>query len=422
MPRCIRDAGSTALWWFPLICTWMTTVCALRSSTMAWGSCPKRFRAKGWAFELLSSGACARCRVAARRSCPPWAKALSCDSNGGADVKLLGASRREPDQADSFGAVLGLAGPRAVVVAVALLSITLLQAATALAAVKSPLVVFLAFAILAATTIGVMRSRAEPLSRRTAWFAVGSLAIVSAMVCANYHPNATVGFASWQLGATANVGLVLAIRGRPGAAWGGFVVSNGTMFLWAFVAGQPWGVPVSLGITPLVLTVGGTAFSRTIRRTFAAARQAQESTESARLAAEYIRAQAHRRVAAAARPVLVQARDSGVLDQELRHAAAVAETRLRDTIHAPAFADGPLAEVIAEARERGVTVRLRDDSSRSLDEPHVQALVHRASEVMRGLDRGEVTVRVQPQGRGVVGTIGVSGAEDGFELVTVSES
>lgn len=342
-------------------------------------------------------------------------------------MKLGRTPRRDRPEVDSFGAVLGLAGPRAVAVAAILLSITLLQAATSLAAVKSPLVVYIAFAILAATTIDVIRSRAEPLSRRTAWSAVVSVALVSAMVCANYHPQPSVGFASWQLGAAANVGLVLTIRGRPSAAWGVFAVSNGAMFLWAYVAHQPWEVPVSLAVTPLLLTIGGTAFSRTIRRTmanarsFAAVRHAQESKAAARLAGEKIRVDAHRRVTAAARPVLVQVRDLGVIDQGVRHAAAVAEARLRDAIHAPAFADGPLADVIAEARERGVTVRLRDDSSRVLDEPHMQALATSAADVMLGRDHGEVTVRIHPQGRGVVATIGVSGSESGFELVKISD-
>ncbi|MDO5723995.1 MAG: hypothetical protein Q4P33_06315 [Flaviflexus sp.] len=93
---------------------------------------------------------------------------------------------------------------------------------------------------------------------------------------------------------------------------------------------------------------------------------------------------------------------------ELRQVAAVTEQQLRDFLRAAGLSVTPLREEARRARQRGVKIRLVDDSR---GHTNLTPLIDRATEIIRRSNAGsEITVRALPPGKESLGTILLTGS------------
>lgn len=260
-----------------------------------------------------------------------------------------------------------------------------------------------------------------PRGRTTVILALCSLAAV--LMRFQVDPDAAPPFAHWHLGAITMILLVLAVRGRPGYAWFGYVVMAAISIVWALAGGLGIGVGVGLVIRHAGTLLAGTLFAVGLRRSARTIeglnREGNEhvAAEAAAFAALEEREAHLARVNALARPALERLAASQEIDEGERAECLLVEASLRDAMRGRALFIGPVIRAARSARARGVEVTLLDDSR---DQPPAQMAVvaHAVAEELDVVRSGRFTARVLPADRPVIATIVVESTEHRMLVVT----
>jgi len=282
-------------------------------------------------------------------------------------------------------------------------------AAWAIGDVRSPWPTVVALALFGAVCLGLTLDRGERLSTGTALAAMLLGPVMAALVAWQVIDT---GFALWFTGASSVVGFYVMLRGRILLPWLGLLMTAAVMVAWGVTTGRgPLGGLMEVATQSPVLIVG-TLFAIGLSRTgdelvllnqqtaeFAAREAAALATlaeRDARLAA----------IDGMATPLLATLVENPFVAEPGRSAFMVAEAELRDSIRARSLAVPEVARAAADARRRGVTVVLLDDSGRDeVDGPVVDAVVAALDSAVDGT----VTARLLPTGRDRVATILVDG-------------
>lgn len=280
------------------------------------------------------------------------------------------------------------------------------------------------FAVMCATAT---QDRRTPLGLPTTWLVVLGWPLITLAI--SWNLLAYGGYAQWYLGAATTCAFYLALRGRVGLAWLGFVLVGVVVVSWALTTGVGMLTAlVLLGKQAPVLLVG-TLFSIGIDRTATTITRLM-SLEASRAAAEAAvlatAAERRRRLTeldALATPLLRQLVDGSELTVEDRRRFADAESTLRDTLRARALSVEPLVDTVRRARRRGVDVVLLDDSDPDqLDGRHLASAIAEIDREVSGVTEGRVVARLLPPGRDEIATILIETAGDSRRVSVTAES
>lgn len=276
--------------------------------------------------------------------------------------------------------------------------------------------------------LGVLALPAEePFAGRWTLAIIAITALTTAISCWNIADVDNPGYASWPLGAMTFLLLVLALRGRRGAAWIGFaIVAAISLLVGVFTDQETLRVFNDVARQSSTLLIG-TLFALVLRRssqTITAIQNNQltrATIAAATAAATRERAAQNARLERDARPALERIlSDEPLTDDELRHFALL-ESTLRDGIRATGFSSERVAEATRAARERGLRVVLLDDRGSELvdgERDRVEAALLEQLEQTTG--EGSITARLSPEDRGEIATIVVE--EDGeYRRVVISD-
>jgi len=227
------------------------------------------------------------------------------------------------------------------------------------------------------------------------------------------------GRASWHLGSNTWMLFFLAMRGRPAAAWLGYVfMATGTIG-WSVAVGRGPLDGVLLLDTHAAILLVATLFALNLRRTARRINQldalavgsAIEAAEGA--TAAQIRKRRVIELRTSAGPLLEALVAQGPpVDAESRRRYATSEALLRDGVRGRSLMNPRIAEAATASRKRGVEVTLLDDRGQGL--PTGDAMVRLSEVIVDHLDAtaaGAVTVRLAPKGRRVAVSI-VSSSDD----------
>lgn len=225
------------------------------------------------------------------------------------------------------------------------------------------------------------------------------------------------GYTLWHLGASAFLLLLVALRGRLGAAWLGMTGLVAGTLTWGALS--DFGIEAAAGtlVRQVAILVIGTVFVFAIGAT--QRRLGSLAEERGRLAAEQAAARAadDERIArlrwarALSSHLLEAIAERERLDPALRLEAALVEAELRDGLRARSLAAEPVTTAAREARRRGVEVVLIDDRRAELGGDCARRVRHRAATELDATSAGRAVIRVLPEGRSPLATIVVDGPE-----------
>ncbi|MFT0846535.1 hypothetical protein VR010_02135 [Actinomycetaceae bacterium L2_0104] len=207
---------------------------------------------------------------------------------------------------------------------------------------------------------------------------------------------------AWSLGMGTMLSWALAMRAQLVAAWLSMALTTLCIAIWVQAAGLPslliltiaFSYVLSLVAWSLLLVAARWALV-TIHRDEQRITDLEFQRVDDRLAAEVIELTLDR-VDQGVRPLLELIASSAPLDAGTQRQAALAEAELRDEIRGGQYFAAIRPEV-RDARERGVTVMLMDDSrARQLTPELLRVVHHHAREVLRGTRDGRVVIRLVP--------------------------
>ncbi len=276
--------------------------------------------------------------------------------------------------------------------------------------VRSPWPTIASLLLFGLTCFAVTTDPAETLGRAATGLVVITWPVIALVI--SWQLIEGGGYAQWFLGAGTTSYFYLALRGRIGLAWVGFVALSVVILIWgATTPAGPLAALLLVGKQAPVLLVG-TLFAVGMRRTGADIQRITDE-ESARASAEAAAAatsvERQRRLAeldAAATPLLTRLVSGAPLTDEDRREFAVVEAELRDGLRARTLTAPSVVEAVRAARRRGVDVVLLDDSDPELVAPtDLETAITRVADTVREISHGRIVARLLPPGRGEVATI-----------------
>lgn len=199
---------------------------------------------------------------------------------------------------------------------------------------------------------------------------------------------------------------LLLVRGRPRLSWSAFALQAGLLVAAAVGTGQVAALPALLVLQTAAMAVGVYWRRMLVANARDAERARRAADEAAALAAAN-RTAATRAftqlagIRALTRATLVDLSAADALTGELRERAARLEVTVREGLRAPRLATEPVRGAVLRARDRGVVVRLLDDSQGAPVHPAVLERVAAALDSARG----EAVVRLGPPGRDYAATV-----------------
>lgn len=285
-------------------------------------------------------------------------------------------------------------------------------ACTTFDAVNSPWPSLLALAVVSAAAVLVALPHLEPFPRKYAWCIVAASALSTALVLWNLPHDSGLEREAWHFGAISWLLFFLALRGRSGMAWLGFLGMTAVSEAWALGVGRDvMNVPNELKTHAGILLVG-TLFARALRR--ASARINSLNLRSVDLAAAAASADAEMEIrrervaelAEVAIPLLARISRSLTVSDDDRLDYLLAEATLRDSVRARGLHLPEIIGATTAARRRGVEVTLLDDRGGGLPtERAMQLLTVRITESLRNVSDGRLTIRLAPPGRDVAASL-----------------
>jgi hypothetical protein len=257
----------------------------------------------------------------------------------------------------------------------------------------------------------------EPLGMGWTIGVIASVAAGIAVSTGNVVDPVTAGFATWPVGAFTFVLFMLALRGRRGYAWIGFVAYSAILIAVGLTNGHDLGWMINSILRQAGILFIGTLFAIALRRatqSIAAIQSSQvkRSTLAAVTAtATHERTEQNARLQLDARPALERIiADEPFTPQDLRHFALLQST-LRDGVQAAGFTSDRIVEATRHARVRGVSVMLLDERGTALppsDQARVEgALLQQLAETASG----SIIALLNSEGRDDIATIVVEEAD-----------
>lgn len=200
---------------------------------------------------------------------------------------------------------------------------------------------------------------------------------------------------------------LLLVRGRYRLAWAAYALHTGLLVTVAVTTGQAEDLPALLAL-PAAAMGTGVYWRGTLRANARSAELARRAADEAEVAAAAHRTAAARALAqladvrSLARDTLDDLRRADALTDGLRRRSARLEVTVREGLRAPRLAAEPVSGATRRARDRGLVVRLLDDSQGA---PVDAAVLERITDVLDETARGEVVVRLAPPGRDYAATV-----------------
>ncbi|TFC05759.1 sensor histidine kinase [Cryobacterium mannosilyticum] len=275
-----------------------------------------------------------------------------------------------------------------------------------------------AAAILIARTAGV-----DQLSSSAS---IGVLVLSAAATALVSYPMTAVQdtpFGHWYLGAVTLLLVVLAVRGREGYAWTGYLIMSAITIAWALSNGLTVVDGVLLVVRHAGTLLAGTLFAVGLKRsalTLAVLNRARALSAAAAataVAAIEERESQLAHVNVLCRPTLERLARSDDICPEMRAECLLVEATLRDAMRARALFVEPLVTATRAARLRGVEVTLLDDSG---DHPPVEAarVAAAVADQLDSLYSGRLTARVLPAARATIASIVIESEDNRMLVVT----
>ncbi len=271
----------------------------------------------------------------------------------------------------------------------------------------------LSIALLWIPLVVLARRDREPFSRSYTVVVLSVVVVVSCLESWNVADVENLGYSTWYRGAMTFVLLVLALRGRRGAAWLGFSLFGAISIVGGALSPfEPYTYTAAYDIARQAGTLLiGTLFALALRRSSQTITAIQNSQLS-RATAAAARAAAAREGAAQsvrlerdARPALERILTGGTLtESELEHFNLL-EGTLRDGIRASGLSSDRLAVETRLARARGIRVVLLDDRGEELDDEVTARVEDALVEQFRATTSGSITARLSPSDRDEIATI-----------------
>ncbi|MER7796954.1 hypothetical protein [Microbacterium sp. NPDC096154] len=272
----------------------------------------------------------------------------------------------------------------------------------------------------AAAGSGPPRDRAGTvLPRWAALVVLVGVAVIPVFVAA-YTPPAerTASHATWYLGAVGAVLTIMCVRHRPISAWIGIAIL-GIESSWAigvlptmslgFVGSALW-----VAIAQLLMVFTDRAYRDTAR--LAALQQATSAWQASQAVRRLERRRRVQYALAVAGPTLSRVIASGgVLTDEERTTARLAEGRLRDELRGARLLDDDVRDAIAAARLRGATVTVFDEGG--LDDVSPEGLDEVRRELAQTLwhtDAPRIIIRSAPDPDVAITIVGRSAGGEGL--------
>ncbi len=227
----------------------------------------------------------------------------------------------------------------------------------------------------------------------------------------------TGGYSQWYFGAAAVALFFVALRGRIILAWVGFALTAIAFAVWG--ATTETGIWAALGLTArqaaivAMATLFALGLNRTRERIARLARRtsARATAEAANRAKAAERSERLAALDEFATSMLARLADGGELSDTDRKELAVAEAALRDGLRARALNVPIVAKAARQARHRGVSVTLLDDSAPGDVSPEaLERAVEATVEALHEAVDGQVTARLLPPGRELIATIITDGS------------
>lgn len=249
-----------------------------------------------------------------------------------------------------------------------------------------------------------------------------ALAQVFALACAVIVPSAisfavgpasrTASFATWYLGGIGALMTIVMVRRRPWTAWSGIVLLA--------IASMVWMGPLdalALGLVGSVVWV--TCAQLLVRSIDRAARDTSRLTRLQRVASGWQASQVVRqrerrvqvqRALAVAGPVLTRTvARAGMLDDDDRLEARLAEGRLRDEMRGPRLLDDDVRAELERARRRGANVTVLDEGGLDeVDDDTLAVIRAQLAETLRSATSDRLYIRTSPDERIAVTVVGRS--------------
>ncbi|MBN2176603.1 MAG: hypothetical protein JW722_02990 [Demequinaceae bacterium] len=283
---------------------------------------------------------------------------------------------------------------------------------TTLDAVESPWPSLLALVVVAVAALPLALPHSDPFPLRwSSWILLATL-VATALISWQLSDEGTIGREAWHHGANTWLLFFLALRGRPGVAWLGFLGMTAVTEVWALDVGRGAFEPLTMLQTHAGILLVGTLFARALRR--ASARINSLNLRSIDLAAAAATADAEQEIrqervaelAEVATPLLGRISRSVMVSDDDRLDYLLAEATLRDSVRARGLHLPEIIKATTAARKRGVEVTLLDDRGGGLPtEAAMRLLTDRITEYLRHVDEGRLTIRLAPPGREVAASL-----------------
>ncbi len=308
--------------------------------------------------------------------------------------------------------LIGIGQPGAWAILALFIATEAIFAFTTFDAVKTPWLCVTALAIVSGAAILVALPHEEPFPRKYGWYIVLATILATALISWQLADEGALEREAWHFGAISWLMFFLALRGRPGMAWLGFVCLVAVSEVWALDVGRDaMDIPTQLETHAGILLVG-TLFARALRR--ASSRINSLNLRSVNLAAAAASADAEQEIrrervaelAEVATPLLARISRSLVVSDDDRLDYILAEATLRDGVRARGLHLPEIIGATTAARKRGVEVTLLDDRGGGLPtEKAMQLLTARITESLRNVSDGRLTIRLAPPGREVAASL-----------------
>lgn len=227
----------------------------------------------------------------------------------------------------------------------------------------------------------------------------------------------TGGYSQWYFGAAAVALFFVALRGRIILAWVGFALTAIGFAVWG--ATTETGIWAALGLTArqAAIVAMGTLFALGLNRTreriarLARRTSARATADAANRAKAAERTERLAALDEFATSMLARLADGGELSETDRKDFAVAEAALRDGLRARGLNVPIVADAARQARHRGVSVTLLDDSAAGDVSPEaLERAVEATAQALHEAVDGQVTARLLPPGRELIATIIIDGS------------
>lgn len=251
----------------------------------------------------------------------------------------------------------------------------------------------------------------EPFALPYAFGIVGVVVVTTALSSWNVlHPE-NPGYATWPLGAMTFLLFVVALRGRRGLAWIGFLALAIVSVVVALIAGQDVVRVINDIARQSATLLIGTLFAVVLRRaaqTITSIQNDQLSRAALATATEAAtreRDAQNTRLEQAARPALERIiSPQPFTEDDLRDFTSLA-ANLRGGTQASGSSGTRVADAVRNARIRGLSVTLIDDRGAALTAVELSRVETALLPLLRDVTNGSVTVRLSPTSYEEIATI-----------------